>query len=256
MKNSMSVAYAMKKKRKKMAEGGDPQTVNSDPQQLQSVSDSFKKAVHSYAAGGVAGGSANRAKGAARVRNEEGQKGVHTSSSIYTPGESSMGYHSQESTNDPESYKSAGTRNLYGKEQKTKSHAQSAREEHEKVLAESRAMPDPKLKGLAEGGFVEDEMASGYESMPAEDSDDDLVMRIMKKRYSEGGKVANQDEEITGDMPNEFDVLHLDDDLESSYDGANSGDELGNDQEDEDRKDIVSRIMKSRAKKDRLPNPR
>jgi hypothetical protein len=132
----------------------------------------------------------------------------------------------------------------------------------------------------AEGG----ELKSGYEAMPeehemnnedamaedrmdlnqkpvdmkesTEDADDDLVMRIMRKRYSEGGQVANQDKEITGDMPNEFDVLHLDDGLEFHDTGANSGDELGDAQEDEDRRDIVSRIMKSRAKKDRLPNPR
>ena|ERR1700677_4155524 len=165
MKNSLALAYNMKRKRKKMAEGGAADsTVNSDPNKLQSVSDSFKGAVHSYAEGGEA----------------------------------------------------------------------SAMEEDDKDL--NQLPVDMKKE--------------------TEDSDDDLVMRIMKKRYSEGGKVANQDEKITGDMPNEFDVLHLDDDLESSYDGANSGDELGNDQEDEDRKDIVSRIMKSRAKKDRLPNPR
>jgi hypothetical protein len=46
-----------------------------------------------------------------------------------------------------------------------------------------------------------------------------------------------------------------DDDLEQHYTGENSGDELGNAQEDEDRRDIVSRIMKSRRLKDRLPRP-
>ena len=39
------------------------------------------------------------------------------------------------------------------------------------------------------------------------------------------------------------------------YTGANSGDEIGNEQEDEDRRDIVSRIMKSRRLMDRNPRP-
>lgn len=79
--------------------------------------------------------------------------------------------------------------------------------------------------------------------------------------YSEGGKVANQEHgennnELAGFSPNEFDDLVLRDDLESTYgDDDNSGDNLGNAQEDEDRKDIVSRIMASRKKKDRMPNP-
>jgi hypothetical protein len=80
-------------------------------------------------------------------------------------------------------------------------------------------------------------------------------------RYSEGGKVANQEHgpnnnDMAGFSPNEFDDLVLRDDLESTYgDDDNSGDSLDNDQENDDRDDIIARIMKSRAKKDRLPNP-
>lgn len=82
-----------------------------------------------------------------------------------------------------------------------------------------------------------------------------MVDRIMKKRMSKGGMVAN-DDEITADFqPNDFDDLALRDDLEFEYDGATSGDEIGNAGEDERRKDIVARIMKSRSKKDRMPNP-
>lgn len=91
----------------------------------------------------------------------------------------------------------------------------------------------------------------------------DMVGHIMKKiqhHYSQGGKVSNGGEDELSHMadskPNNFDDLSLRDDLESSYTGANSGDELDNEQEDHDRADIVSRIMRSRAKKDRLPNPR
>lgn len=83
-----------------------------------------------------------------------------------------------------------------------------------------------------------------------------MVDRIMKKRgYSKGGRVANDTGNTADFKPNEFDDLALRDDLEGGYDGANSGDELGNAQEDEDRRDIVSRIMRSRAKRDRMPRP-
>lgn len=78
-------------------------------------------------------------------------------------------------------------------------------------------------------------------------------------RYAEGGRVANEDEEITDKMPAQYDDLHLDDHLDddgkANYTGANSGDELGDKQEDEDRKDIVARIMHSRSKRDRMPRP-
>jgi hypothetical protein len=68
--------------------------------------------------------------------------------------------------------------------------------------------------------------------------------------HSEGGRVANGD----GD-PTQIDELALDDDLEFSDTGANSGDELDDSQEESDRKGIVDRIMHSLAKKDKLPRP-
>ena len=88
--------------------------------------------------------------------------------------------------------------------------------------------------------------------------DDDMVSRIMKKRYSKGGRVSNEDhgedqDELADFSPNEFDDLSLRDDLESSYTGANSGDEIGDKQEDEDREDMISRIMRSRKKTDKMP---
>lgn len=117
---------------------------------------------------------------------------------------------------------------------------------------------------MAEGGFVGEEEATGYEEMPpaspkmdeeATEEDDDMIDRIMKQRYSKGGMVAN-DTPIKADFEkNDFDDLALRDDLESSYTGENSGDEIDDEQEDMDRRDIVSRIMRSRAKKDRLPRP-
>ena len=72
---------------------------------------------------------------------------------------------------------------------------------------------------------------------------------------SEGGMVANEDDEHADELPNEFDDLPMRDELEENYTGANSGDEIGNEQEDEDRQDILNRAMRSRAKKDRNPRP-
>ncbi len=102
---------------------------------------------------------------------------------------------------------------------------------------------------MAHGGVVGDDL--------------DMISRIMRKRaekYSEGGRVANSDhgvddEDLAGFSPNEFDDLTLRDDLEFSYTGENSGDHLGNEQEDEDRRDIISRIMRSRKLKDKMPRP-
>lgn len=134
-----------------------------------------------------------------------------------------------------------------------------------------------KARKMAAGGQLE----SGYAELPEEsevenagaESEDEkdlnqmlamggsVVDRIMAKKancMSEGGRVANgsMTEGLAGFKPNEFDDLVFRDDLESSSDGANNGDFIGNDQESQDRQDMVSRIMRSRAKRDRLPNPR
>lgn len=84
-----------------------------------------------------------------------------------------------------------------------------------------------------------------------------MVDRIMKARkYSQGGMVANDVGVAEADkLPAEYDDLVLRDDLEFSYDAANSGDELGSEAQDERDADMVSRIMRSRAKKDRNPRP-
>lgn len=122
---------------------------------------------------------------------------------------------------------------------------ESAKDKHRETLEEMRSMKKPNL--YAEGGDVDEEH-----------DEHDMVSRIMKQRsnhYSEGGRVANEDHIEADFEPNEFDDLAKDDHLEFHDTGANSGDELGDEQEDEDRHDIVSRIMKSRRKMDRLPHP-
>lgn len=82
--------------------------------------------------------------------------------------------------------------------------------------------------------------------------DADMLQRIMKQRYSEGGMVANSDEPIADALPAEYDDLHLRDHLEPSELGDN---ELGDHAEDEDRHDVISRAHASWKKKDRLPRP-
>lgn len=109
---------------------------------------------------------------------------------------------------------------------------------------------------IHEGKRME-EMTSDFAD-GGEAEDQDMVSRIMAKRqkmYSKGGRVANQDEAEADFMPNEFDDLHLRDDLESSYTGENSGDYLSSPGEEERRRDMVSRIMASRRKRDRNPSP-
>lgn len=107
---------------------------------------------------------------------------------------------------------------------------------------------------MAEGGM-----------MQSEDPKMDMVGRIMKQRqqmFSKGGQVANDTNRAEGaehrdDMGSgRYDDLVNRDELEFNYTGANSGDELSDAGENDRRHDIVSRIMASRKKKDRLPNPR
>jgi hypothetical protein len=127
-----------------------------------------------------------------------------------------------------------------------------------------------KRKGKAQGGMVCDETCESpcnihmshestepKENESANMEDADMIARIMAKRkqFAEGGKV-DQDMPEADFMPNEFDELQLSDGLETENTGASNGDELGDAAEDEDRKDIVARIMASRKKKDKLPNPR
>lgn len=138
---------------------------------------------------------------------------------------------------------------MRGKSEKAFKHNIEAEMESGKPQKQSLAIAyamKRKGKKMAGGGSTDHEMV---------DLDHDMVDRIMAKKFSKGGMVAN-DTDITADFqPNEFDDLVLRDELEFNYTGANSGDDLGNAQEDEDRADIVSRIMRSRAKKDRNPRP-
>lgn len=322
MNQSLAIAYAMKRKAKKMADGGRALPTGDtghppvqDPKPYdQSMANGWKniKAVIGKAEGGEvlfhspAGGSSNRATGAKRHRDEGSHEGVHRSKSVQTPGESGMGYSVR-----------AGD-------------YESAKKQHYQTRKESRNI-NPNVKGLAEGGMMthdgyessrsgphqdefhqahpqaeydvmhegdhkrpnhmaieeddrmlnqhgdheegpyghdtmkEDEphhMAEGGMMSPMhgeqdEAHEEDMVGRIMKQRecmYSEGGRVANDTPITAGFESNNFDDLVKRDDLEFSYTGKNSGDELGDKAEDHDRHDMVDRIMMKRFKQ-RNPYP-
>lgn len=119
---------------------------------------------------------------------------------------------------------------------------QGAKNEHHRVLGEMREMRDKDRTNLAEGGCVSCADGTCMEH-------GGMVDRIMRKRMAKGGEVT------ADELPNEFDEQELEPAEEFSYTGANSGDELGNDEMDENDRDLISRIMRSRAKKDRMPRP-
>lgn len=75
----------------------------------------------------------------------------------------------------------------------------------------------------------------------------DVVDRIMRKRKGEPEADFK---------PNGFDVMdQIEVHDDANYTGANSGDMLGNEKMDENDRDLISRIMRSRAKKDSMPRP-
>jgi hypothetical protein len=135
---------------------------------------------------------------------------------------------------------------------------------------------DQEGRPMAHGGEVEEHGDSGpieeQNSDNYADTEDgdgrDMVGRIMAQRqmeYSKGGQVANnttrgwkEGERRDDQSAGQYDdlVLRADDMEDADYTGANSGDELDSEGENERRRDIVSRIMNSRKKKDKLPNPR
>lgn len=142
---------------------------------------------------------------------------------------------------------------------------EEAKNMHRSTLEELKAMPKPKL--LAHGGML---TMDGYQSecdahcnAPCEVHPEasgyaqgDMVGQVMcdrKKMYSMGGKIANEDEAIADEMPNEFDDLHLRDNLEEHYTAANSGDEDGDPDPDKKHNQMVAKVMMKRRKQH---NPR
>jgi hypothetical protein len=233
---SLAIAYSMKRKKKKMAEGGQVtdnyQSPKSGPHQ-----DVFHDVEHNEKDSGYmahAGDERKRVDPAITEDDrelgqhgefEEGPEGIWMADGGDTPA----------STEDNKTWLQNTSDSWAGLSGSTDADAERRRIESESG-------------GMAHGGFIGSHQSEAHE--------EDMVGRIMKKRehmYSKGGRVANDTPITAGFQSNDFDDLAHRDDLEFSYTGANSGDELGNKQEDEDRHDIVARIMKKRA---RQHNPR
>ncbi len=134
----------------------------------------------------------------------------------------------------------------------------------------------------AEGGLSgEDEKEDFYDDLPKAiekpDDEDDMVSRIMRQRgksapemMAAGGRChahgatdcgmcmakGGEAEPVADFEANDFDALDdMDPGTKADYTAANSGDELGDAAEDGDQRDIVIKIMHSRAKKDKMPRP-
>lgn len=230
--SKLAIAYAMKKKAKKMAKGGEADEASDAPYLpgADSAQGSMRKAFK-FAKGGPAPSPTPDPDYDDEDMSEEEKKHA-VEAAMMAPmamgGEMKSGYHAMP-------------------------------EEHEE---------DNYMADMEDDKSLNQHMVDMHASTSK--AEQDLVDRIMMKRskdyasearYSKGGQVANQEHgennnKLAGFSPNEFDDLVLRDDLESSYNGSNAGDHLGNAQEDADRKDIVARIMASRRKKDKLPNPR
>jgi hypothetical protein len=140
----------------------------------------------------------------------------------------------------------------FNKSHPMKSNSPAMMEDHRGLNQHGEIEEGPQGVMMAEGGQIMDNEQDDAHMM-------DMVGRVMKQHqqmFSKGGQVANETDIDTADhMPAQYDDLVLrDDDMEDAdYTGSNSGDELSDDGEDERRKDIISRIMKSRAMKDKLP---
>lgn len=241
---SLALSHALKKRSKKMAEGGEIKSgyvmhegdmVKRDEMAMEE-DDRMLNQHGEHEEGPEGAWMAEGGKVGSGKQRDDHEMGVHKYNHE-GPGNSPAG-----------SFTSAAK---YGNTSVPKHELQDyARKEHGRVLEDSRAMPAPKLKGLAEGGFIG--------SHQSEEDEMDMVGRIMKQRehmYSEGGRVANDDEPMADSMPAEYDDLVLDDHLDGHNSGAADGDDLGNTKEDHDRSDIISKIMRSRAKRDKMPRP-
>ena len=105
----------------------------------------------------------------------------------------------------------------------------------------------PRVPEFADGGEVEDsglvarimqQRAKGREAVEGTDPRENHEPQPATRMFSRGGMVADHmqsADEVDEDMEGGFDELAKDDELEFSETGANSGDELGDAQEDEDR---------------------
>lgn len=208
----------------KMDDGGDVSSANDGPIEEGPEYDAFKKAMGMADGGKVA-----------KNQSSVHEIGVHKTPFPYDqPGMSGAGYMLERGQPD------------------------KAKEDHKVALEALKSMKKPNL--LAQGGMAD--CPDCCDGMPCEmhgeqdDSHDmDMLRQVMeKRRMSKGGMIANSDKPIADFMPNEFDDLHLRDELTYSNTGANAGDDKGDADNDRRLNDMVAQAMMKRRKQ-RNPNP-
>jgi hypothetical protein len=233
MGKSLAIAYAMKRKadKKKGYDGGG--TVVQDPVATANFVKGFKGATHSE--GGEVHGCPQCGYADGGQIKDNWQPSGKPEVDMMDPDNQSSGFVDHE-----------------GDMKRPNSMAMS--EDERSLNQHGEEEQGPQGTWMADGGFIG--------SHQSEDHEKDMVGQIMRqkqKMYSKGGQVAN--DTGTGQdadkMPNQFDdlVLRNDDMEDADYTGANSGDEIDNPGENDRRRDIVSKIMASRKKKDKLPRP-
>lgn len=295
MKQSLAIAYAMK--RKKMKDGGSAESDESAMSQgLQSIRNALNKnqsPEEKARAQGEASASPDNYPGHAeggQISESDADKFKKGMSGVFATGGEVSPYETDSADellkeqvspgfipNKPQYHWIDGVKNTTNvaaknednkdlNQKKVNMQASTSMSKQDLVdrIMEKENQEFDQLERLAMGGDVAGTL--GKESY--DNCEQDMTDRIMHKkandesqldRYSKGGQVANDvgTGQEADKLDNQYDDLVLRDDLESDYgDDDNSGDALGNKQEDEDRKDIISRILKSQAKKDRLPKVR
>lgn len=275
MKQSLAIAYAMKKRGKKMNKGGDVDptggpTFPADEREEQRYAKEHGSIIpysSEYDEQAKIDSMADKSQKTMREHEKMRSKKYAKGGQITDNYQSSSAYPGVDGDLEDEAHYMAQMKSGFvGHEGDHKRPNHTAIEEDGRGLGQHGSKEQEPYSG-EQGFHDEDYMGNpGNEHDMYSDTEDDdgmdMVGRIMKQRqehYSMGGKVANGGEDKLKDMadgdPNNFDDLPLKDDLKFSYTGKNSGDEDDDMQEDHDRKDIVARIMKSRAKKDRMPSP-
>ncbi len=203
---SMAIKYAMGKKAKKMADGGEAVV---DPDKAKKAAESMRKAF-----GYAEGGQVHETLDYTEMKRGDSRKG----NTGERKGQSRAGVEVREAKRQ----RGFGDSDSDGRAKRAEGRA---KDEHKAVLRDLKGSRRDRTN-LAEGGLVD---------------------RIMSKRS--GGDVT------ADEQPNEFDVLELDPAPSPPHSGDDYGDDLGNAELDENDRDLISRIMRSRAKKDRMPRP-
>jgi hypothetical protein len=277
-KQSLAIAYDMQRRSKKAmggainyAKGGECSAHGKrDCEDEHCMAEGGEMGVHGSSMGERTGQWAGESKAGEHVRNERSDEAKAEHYKTYTQlrkmsGQNRqnlaeggyIGSHESPSTSRDQEHNEIAfhedeTRNYMPPHEPGRKHDMPAMEEDDRDLNQhGKDEQGPYGMNMAEGGQITDNYETDEHEM-------DMVGRIMKQRqqhFSEGGRVANHDPRIGGSEENEFDDIYLRDDLEQHYTGANSGDEIGDEGEDERRDDIVSRVMRSRKKNgNRMPN--